>query len=200
MTSTSVWSPKQPWASNWLRIRWKIVPKKLPMSSVIDDKGTRWPNQLPRCIKKTTSVLEYFIKGEINEHQSKTLIYFHSFNLCKNNRYHQQMIYLFQYTIRTQLASITFTSEYNSPFQKTRCRSKHDLHSSVKTTSSRVKVQVQNAWNPQSLALHCCGFMKEWIKITGDNFQTQPICGHFIVSLKSCMETFTQIFYSYFTA
>lgn len=95
----SVWSPKHPWLSNWGRIRWKFLPRKLPMSSLTDDNGTRWPDQLPRCITKATSVLEYFIKGEITEHQIKTLICFHSFNLCKNNQYLQQMIYHFQNTI-----------------------------------------------------------------------------------------------------
>lgn len=106
-----------------------------------------WPDQLPRWITKATSVLEYFIKGEIIEHQSKTLIRFHSFNLCKNNRYLQKMI-----TSKTpsehKLAFISF-AVYSSPFQTTCCRSKHDLHSSVKTTSSRVKVQVQVPPSPQ---------------------------------------------------
>lgn len=100
-----------------------------------------------------------------------------------------------------KLAFISFASEYNSPFQKTRVAglTMISIHQS-KQHPQESKFKFRMHETPQSLALHCCGFMKEWIKITGDNFQTKPICGHFIVFLKSCMETFTQIFYSYFTA
>lgn len=112
-----------------------------------DDEGTRWPDQLSRCIRKATSVLEYFRNGE-NPWTSEQD--FDSFSSFTNK--------------------ITSQSRQNTNvlYQSLRSRSNHDSVQWSKRykikASSRVKVHVQNARKPQSLALHCCGFVKEWIK------------------------------------
>ncbi len=133
--------------------------------------------------------------GKITIHQSKTLICFHSFNLWKKTIVLSNKWF---FTSKTP-SEHKLAEKHNQPFQKT--------HVAV---LSMISVN-QNTLKSQSSSSECTKPPKsgtslwlyervEWIKITADKFQTQTICGHIIVFLKSCMETFTQLFYSYFTA
>lgn len=188
---TSMWSPKQSWASKWGRIRWRLFPRKLPMSPT-DDRGTRWPDQLSRCIRKAISVREKSLYIRARLWFVFILSTFEKKTIVLSNKW----FFTFKTPSEHKLAE-----KHNQPFQKT--------HVAV---LSMISMNQNNTLKSQSSSSECTKPPKsgtsllwlyervEWIKITADKFQTQTICGHFIVFLKSCMETFTQLFYSYFTA